>query len=93
MPPDDRLILRDWSKVALRTGVIDPSKLPHLGVRQEGWQKDRRWLEVGDLQGDRSDVRLMMPSARKGRWAASRSSAIPTNQVMAIETGWRRPAR
>jgi integrase len=45
-------------------------------------------LEVGDLQGDRSEPRLMMPSARKGRGRKRidrRPVPIPTNLAMALK--------
>lgn len=45
-------------------------------------------LEVGDLQGDRSDPRLMMPSARKGRSRKRierRPVPIPTNLAMVLK--------
>jgi integrase len=45
-------------------------------------------LEVGDLHGDRSDSRLMMPSARKGRGRKRierRPVPIPTNLAMALK--------
>jgi integrase len=53
-------------------------------------------LEVGDLQADRSDPRLMMPSARKGRGRKRierRPVPIPTNLAMALkQAGAGRPA-
>jgi integrase len=45
-------------------------------------------LEVGDLQGDRSDARLMMPSARKGRGRKRierRPVPIPINLTMVLK--------
>jgi integrase len=45
-------------------------------------------LEVGDLQGDRSDPRLMMPSARKGRGRKRierRPVPIPINLAMVLK--------
>jgi integrase len=45
-------------------------------------------LEVGDLQGDRSDARLMMPSARKGRGRKRierRPVPIPINLARALK--------
>jgi integrase len=45
-------------------------------------------LEVGDLQGDRSDARLMMPSARKGRARKQierRPVPIPINLAMVLK--------
>jgi integrase len=45
-------------------------------------------LEVGDLQGDRSDARLMMPSARKGRGRKRierRPVPIPVNLAMLLK--------
>jgi integrase len=45
-------------------------------------------LEVGDLQGDRSDARLMMPSARKGRGRKRierRPVPIPVNLAMVLK--------
>ena len=45
-------------------------------------------LEVGDLQGDRSDARLMMPSARKGRGRKRierRPVPIPINLAMVLK--------
>jgi len=53
-------------------------------------------LEVGDLQGDRSDPRLMMPSARKGRSRKRierRPVPIPTNLAMVLkQAGAGRPS-
>jgi integrase len=45
-------------------------------------------LEVGDLQGDRSDPRLMMPSARKGRGRKRierRPVPIPANLAIVLK--------
>jgi integrase len=45
-------------------------------------------LEVGDVQGDRADPRLMMPSARKGKGRKRierRPVPIPTNLVTALK--------
>jgi integrase len=45
-------------------------------------------LEVGDLQGDRSDPRLLMPSARKGRGRKRierRPVPIPTNLAIVLK--------
>jgi integrase len=53
-------------------------------------------LEVGDLQDDRSDPRLMMPSARKGRGRKRiewRPVPIPTNLAMVLkQAGAGRPS-
>jgi integrase len=54
-------------------------------------------LEVGDLQGDRSDARLMMPSARKGRGRKRierRPVPIPINVAMVLkQAGASRPSK
>jgi integrase len=54
-------------------------------------------LEVGDLQGDRSDARLMMPSARKGRGRKRierRPVPIPINLAMVLkQAGASRPSK
>jgi integrase len=45
-------------------------------------------LEVGDVQGDRADPRLMMPSARKGKGRKRierRPVPIPSNLVIALK--------
>jgi integrase len=53
-------------------------------------------LEVGDLQGDRADPRLMMPSARKGRGRKRierRPVPIPTNVATVLkQAGAGRPS-
>ena len=53
-------------------------------------------LEVGDLQGDRSDPRLMMPGARKGRGrkrVERRPVPIPTNLAAVLkQAGAARPS-
>jgi integrase len=53
-------------------------------------------LEVGDLQGDRADPRLMMPSARKGRGRKRierRPVPIPTNMATVLkQAGAGRPS-
>jgi integrase len=53
-------------------------------------------LEVGDLQSDRSDARLMMPSARKGRGRKRierRPVPIPINLAMVLkQAGAGRPS-
>jgi hypothetical protein len=44
-------------------GSLRRDRLPAIGLI--GWEVSQ--LEVQDVQGDRADPRLMMPSSRKGR--------------------------
>jgi len=52
-------------------------------------------LEVGDVQADRSDARLMMPSSRKGRHKVINRRPVPVPAELALrlkQTGKGRPA-